>query len=395
MRRRFVFLVFCILLALQGSPALSVQRWASAGRGTSLLVNFEFSQDPGLLRPYVTASGVVLLLNDSVAPFSVSREVTVTGRGMILDIASPVRIYGYRLAQKGRLLNLELFTTPFLADADALLPSFQKEEGETPPVASADPPKTLVIHRSDPPPKDPADHREKKEKWVIVIDPGHGGHSSGAVGPTGYREKDLVLAVSKEVKKILDKESRVSVVMTRDTDVFKGLGERTALANKIKADLFVSIHANAVWGKAKRKVARGVETYFLGEAQTDEDRALAIKENEDIKYESEYADAAILELILSDLTQSLYQKESHNLASLIQNKLITTTGWIDRGVKQNNYYVLRLCYMPAVLVEIGFISHPEEERLLKGRERQRAIALEIARGIKEYIRKHDALYADE
>ncbi|HPE28880.1 MAG TPA: N-acetylmuramoyl-L-alanine amidase [Candidatus Mcinerneyibacteriales bacterium] len=395
MKRILVPLFLCILLAVQGISALSVQRWASAGRGTRLLVNFEFSQDPGLLRPYVTASGVVLLLNDSVVPFSVSNEVTVTGRGMILDIASPVRVYGYRLTQKGRLLNLELYTTPFLAEAESLLPSFRKEEGKAEPVAKADPPKTLFIHRSETPPKDPADHREKKEKWVIVIDPGHGGHSSGAVGPTGYREKDLVLAVSREVKKILDRESRISVVMTRDSDVFKGLGERTALANKIKADLFVSIHANAVWGKARRQVARGVETYFLGEAQTDEDRALAIKENEDIKYESEYADAAILELILSDLTQSLYQKESHNLASLIQNRLITSTGWTDRGVKQNNYYVLRLCYMPAVLVEIGFISHPEEERLLKGKERQRAIALEIADGIKEYIRKHDALYAEE
>jgi|MTBAKSStandDraft_2_1061841.scaffolds.fasta_scaffold03867_8 N-acetylmuramoyl-L-alanine amidase len=393
--KRALFLLLCLLLVAQAAMTISVRRWASAGRGTSLMVNLEFSQDPGLLRPYVTSSGMVLLLNDSVEPFSVSREVTVTGRGMILDIASPVRIYGYRLVQKGRLLNAELYTTPFLAEARSLLPSFQKEEDNSVPAASADPPKTLFIQKQDTPPKDPADHREKKEKWVIVIDPGHGGHSSGAVGPTGYQEKDLVLAVSKEVKRILDKESRISVVMTRDSDVFKGLGERTALANKIKADLFVSIHANAVWGKARRKVARGVETYFLGEAQTDEDRALAIKENEDIKYESEYADAAILELILSDLTQSLYQKESHNLASLIQNKLITSTGWTDRGVKQNNYYVLRLCYMPAVLVEIGFISHPEEERLLKGKERQRAIALEIAEGIKEYIRKHDALYAQE
>ena len=393
--KRVLVLFALALLVAQGVFALSVRRWATACRGSRLLVNIEFSRDPGLLRPYATSSGVVLLLNDSVAPFTVSRDVTLTGRGMILDIVSSLRVYGYRLAQKGRLLNIELFTTPFLAEAEGLVPSFRKEEEETGTVTSTAPPKTLIIQKKETLPKDPADHREKKEKWVIVIDPGHGGHSSGAVGPTGYKEKDLVLAVAKEVKKILEKEKRISVVMTREKDVFKGLGERTALANKIKADLFVSIHANAVWGKKRRKMARGIETYFLGEAQTDEDRALAIKENEDIKYESEYADAAILELILSDLTQSLYQKESHNLASLIQNKLIATTGWTDRGVKQNNYYVLRLCYMPAVLVEIGFVSHPEEERLLKRPERQREIAREIAEGIKEYIRKHDALYAEE
>ena len=393
--KRVLVLFALALLVAQGVFALSVRRWATACRGSRLLVNIEFSRDPGLLRPYATSSGVVLLLNDSVAPFTVSRDVTLTGRGMILDIVSSLRVYGYRLAQKGRLLNIELFTTPFLAEAEGLVPFFRKEEEETGTVTSTAPPKTLIIQKKETLPKDPADHREKKEKWVIVIDPGHGGHSSGAVGPTGYKEKDLVLAVAKEVKKILEKEKRISVVMTREKDVFKGLGERTALANKIKADLFVSIHANAVWGKKRRKMARGIETYFLGEAQTDEDRALAIKENEDIKYESEYADAAILELILSDLTQSLYQKESHNLASLIQNKLIATTGWTDRGVKQNNYYVLRLCYMPAVLVEIGFVSHPEEERLLKRPERQREIAREIAEGIKEYIRKHDALYAEE
>lgn len=393
--KRGLFLTLFLLLAAQLAVTLSVRKWAAAHQGTGLLIYLEFSQDPGLLRPYVTSSGAVLLLNEKVDPFSVSGDVTLTGRGMILDIATSLTVYGYRLTQKGRLLNLELYTTPFLADADKLLPPFQREKKEDKEAASAEPPKTLIIQKESLPPTDPADHREKKEKWVIVIDPGHGGHSSGAVGPTGYKEKDLVLAVSKEVKKILDRESRISVVMTRETDVFKGLGERTALANKIKADLFVSIHANAVWGKARRKVARGVETYFLGEAQTDEDRALAIKENEDIKYESEYGDAAILELILSDLTQTLYQKESHNLASLIQGRLIRSTGWTDRGVKQNNYYVLRLCYMPAVLVEIGFISHPEEERLLKNKERQREIAREIAEGIKEYIRKHDTLYAEE
>jgi len=394
MKRAVVLSLFFISFfsALQG---LAVTRWATAREGYAFYVHMEFSQDPGLLRPYVTSGGLALLLNEKIRPFQVSRGITVTGQNMILDVDSPVNVYGYKMVQKGRLLNIALYTTPFLEQAAQLLPSFEEEKQAAAAETPRPPQKEFIIRKDAPPVRDPADHREKKEKWVIVIDPGHGGHSSGAVGPTGYKEKDLVLDVSKEIRNILRKDERISVVMTRETDVFKGLGERTALANKIKADLFVSIHANAVWGKARRQVARGVETYFLGEAQTDEDRALAIKENEDIKYESDYADVALLELILSDLTQSLYQKESHNLAALIQNKLIDATKWTDRGVKQNNYYVLRLCYMPAVLVEIGFISHPEEEQLLKGKEKQRQIAREIAAGIQEYIRKHDALYAQD
>jgi N-acetylmuramoyl-L-alanine amidase len=203
---------------------------------------------------------------------------------------------------------------------------------------------------------------------VIVIDPGHGGVETGAIGPTGLQEKDVTLDLARRLKTALERQG-VTVVLTRDEDRVLPLDDRTAIANHNHAILFVSLHMNA----SKRKTAVGAETYYLATAATDaEARTLAGVENKayesadgGAKAESANAPNHELELILWDLAQNSYLAESSRLAEAIQNELNAATGVRDRGVRQAPFRVLMGATMPAILVEAGFISNPEEESRFK------------------------------
>ncbi len=199
----------------------------------------------------------------------------------------------------------------------------------------------------------------------VVLDPGHGGRDPGAIGPSGTYEKDRTLEIALLVRDILAvRRPDLEVVMTRTTDEYVSLGERTRLANAQRADLFVSIHCNA----ANRNSARGIETFFLSTARTDEARAVEMLENSvaDIYGEDEPVPTDPLSFLLADMAQSIYQERSSSLAVTIQESLAGAWGELpDRGVKQAGFYVLRGALMPAVLVEVGFISNPEEETLLR------------------------------
>ena len=215
---------------------------------------------------------------------------------------------------------------------------------------------------------------------TIVLDPGHGGKDPGAVGPSGLKEKDVTLAIARLLKTELTGKG-YRVLMTRDSDVYVGLDERTAFANNNLADLFVSIHTNA----SRNRRARGVETYFLGVARDRDSSETALLEN--AISEQTLAD---LEKILLDLTRTSNLRQSSLLAESIQgslfrglsnrNKLVK-----NHGVKQASFYVLIGAQMPAVLVETSFISHPTEERLLKDSTYRKLVSSSILRGILQFV----------
>jgi len=198
--------------------------------------------------------------------------------------------------------------------------------------------------------------------FVVVIDPGHGGEDTGAVGPSGLAEKDVTLDVARRLKARILSEMDAEVILTRDTDTAVPLDDRTAIANHQRADLFVCIHANA----SRRGNARGAETYFLSyQATDDESRALAAMENNTLGLEEGVQKDGNLELILWDLAQSAFLKESSVLAEIVQDNLNDALDIANRGIKQAPFRVLMGATMPAILIEVAFISNPEEEKRLR------------------------------
>ena len=226
----------------------------------------------------------------------------------------------------------------------------------------------------------------------VVIDAGHGGRDPGAVGPGGLREKDMNLDIAFRLKTVLEDRHKLNVVMTRDDDIFIPLGERTTIANREAADVFISIHCNAApRNKRNRAGMRGVETYFLSLAKTDDARATAAMENSAIQFEQpdrQTANFDDVQLILWDVMQNEFLKESSDLAEWIQESLSDGLAIPSRGVNQAGFYVLNGAYMPAVLVETAFISNPEEERLLKKPSFRQNVAEGIARGLAEFARRY-------
>lgn len=214
---------------------------------------------------------------------------------------------------------------------------------------------------------------------VVVIDPGHGGDDTGAVGPTGIQEKDVVLSLALMVAEELRGYPGYKVLLTRGSDVFVPLVERPEFANRHGADLFISIHANA----ALKKDARGVETYFLSFEATDDDaRRLAEIENSPAGSPDNAAAADdVLGDILLDMVRTASHHESARLAEVLHERVLAFTGSEDRGVKQAPFRVLVGAFMPAVLVEVGFISNAQEEKGLASSKDQGRIAVSIADGV--------------
>ncbi|HUP35460.1 MAG TPA: N-acetylmuramoyl-L-alanine amidase [Candidatus Limnocylindria bacterium] len=223
---------------------------------------------------------------------------------------------------------------------------------------------------------------------LIVLDAGHGGHDLGAVGPNGVQEKDVVLDVTRRVAKKVEAGLGVKVVMSRDSDVFVPLRDRTNFANKQRADLFVSIHANA----HPRSVSEGVETYFLSsEASDSAARQVAAIENGVVQLEGPGSRQRVnvLKSILWDLAQSEFQAESSVMAETVLDSMSKSLNLVNRGVKQAGFYVLGGAAMPAILIEIGFLTNRREERKLATPEHREAIARAIYEGLAEYKRRYD------
>lgn len=212
---------------------------------------------------------------------------------------------------------------------------------------------------------------------TIVIDPGHGGEDRGAIGKGGLAEKDLVLSVAGKLAAALRAQG-LRVILTRSGDVAVPLADRTEIANRERADLFVSLHANA----SPSGPAWGAETFFLHLDATDEAaRSLAALENDATGLRARGGQGGDLEMLLWDMAQQQYLDESSRLADTVQRELNALLGTKDRGVKQANFLVLRGATMPAILVEVGFLSNPDEERKMKGEDFQAQTAQALARAI--------------
>ncbi len=222
---------------------------------------------------------------------------------------------------------------------------------------------------------------------TIVIDPGHGGIENGAKGQFGAAEKDITLAISLKLKTIIERNFSFRVVLTRDRDIDKSLEDRAAIANNEKAYLFISIHANSSY----RKNARGSETYFLSLNATDEEaRRLAYLENNEPDLEDQIAseNEDDIKMILWNMAQTAYLKQSSELAESIQIQLNALLKTRNRGIKQAPFKVLTGVACPAVLVEVAFISNPEEEEQLGNEEFQNNVALAIYNGLNNFIKQY-------
>ena len=233
-------------------------------------------------------------------------------------------------------------------------------------------------------------------KRRVVVDAGHGGRDpGGGTGPIGARrkiaEKDITLAVARKLRDALAARG-VEVIMTRNKDTLIALHDRGPIANRKGGDLFISIHVNSPNPRWRNPSSvRGFETFFLAEAKTEDEQRVADMENSAVRFETE-AQAETgdpLSFIIADMAQNEHLRESFELASLIQDQLATFHPGTNRGVKQANLAVLRGSYMPAVLVEIGFGSNPEESRFLSNPSRQIQIASAIADATVAYLANYE------
>jgi N-acetylmuramoyl-L-alanine amidase len=263
-------------------------------------------------------------------------------------------------------------------------PSAEKEE--------APQPAPVTEEKKEPPaPQDltpvPVEGPPLTDKGVrtIVIDPGHGGLEYGAKGKFGTLEKDITLAISLRLKGLIEKNLAFHVELTRDRDMDVSLENRAAIANNHRAELFISVHANSSY----RPNASGSETFFLSLNATDEEsRRLAYQENNSADLDKPLAsgDQDDIKMILWDMAQSAYLKQSQRLAEIIQDELNSLLGTRDRGIKQAPFKVLTGVACPAVLVESAFISNPQEERELAREAFQENVAQAIYRGLVRYIK---------
>lgn len=229
--------------------------------------------------------------------------------------------------------------------------------------------------------------------FVVVIDAGHGGHDPGAIGKIS-KEKSINLNVALKLGNLIKKNCNdVNVVYTRSKDVFIPLDRRAEIANNAKADLFISIHTNAL---AKNRTAKGASTWTLGLAKSDANLEVAKRENSVILYESDYQTRyagfnpnSAESYIIFEFMQDKYMEQSVHLASLVQKQFRHTCRRIDRGVHQAGFLVLKASAMPSVLIELGFISTPEEERYLNSEDGANTMARGIYHAFLNYKREHE------
>lgn len=229
--------------------------------------------------------------------------------------------------------------------------------------------------------------------FVVVIDAGHGGHDPGAVGRIS-KEKSINLNVALKLGRQIQKNCPdVKVIYTRTRDVFIPLDRRAEIANNAKADLFISIHTNAL---AKNRTAKGASTWTLGLAKSDDNLEVAKRENSVILYESDYKTRyagfnpnSAESYIIFEFMQDKYMSQSVHLASLVQKQFRSTCRRIDRGVHQAGFLVLKTSAMPSILVELGFISTPEEERYLNTDAGTTTLADGIFRAFLTYKREQE------
>jgi N-acetylmuramoyl-L-alanine amidase len=229
------------------------------------------------------------------------------------------------------------------------------------------------------------------ELRVVILDPGHGGRDHGRVGPGSLREKDVALRIAQRTAELL-RERGYEVHLTRSTDTLIALADRPKLANSLRKGrpaAFVSIHANA----AQDRSVRGFETFFLSDARTDDERRVAEMENSAVQFEGPSAANSELDAILNGLRNDFWVRASSDLAEVMQSDLALVNDGPDRGVKRAGFHVLVGALMPAVLVEVAFLSNAADAKLLGSQTFRDDVAAGIANSVHRFFESHSFLSA--
>ncbi|WP_026840866.1 N-acetylmuramoyl-L-alanine amidase [Citrifermentans bremense] len=397
----------CRMLAAQGSllltPFLSAQAGAATAQGLVPVTELKHWSTPDYTRIAITAGSEIpfehhklpnrLYLDLQGAKLNQGVKDLSIGDGLLKS----VRIAQFQAATVRVVLDLDsikdykvfTFSDPFRIIVD-VKGDRRQEISASKEVIETAPPEPKPTEKAKPAEKPKSAGKFKPGRIRrIVIDPGHGGHDPGAVSPSGTREKDIVLQIGLKLAQKVREELGIDAVMTRSTDVFIELQERTAMANKVGADLFVSVHANASLSRA----ANGIETYYLNLAKTEKAAQLAAKENG-----TSLEKVSMLQAVLFDLMANYKLNDSAHLADEVQKALFkkAQTGYAtvkNLGVKQGPFYVLVGATMPSILVETAFLSNDRDEQKLKDPQYQELTADGILSGIKGYIASLNKIHA--
>ncbi len=331
-------------------------------------------------------SNIIRLVIESTSPFKCSYYSPMLSSN-IYNIVLPYDIK-YKKSSKSnisKIVKIEEYKYPIIQKQKPIVEVEKKIQKETTKDVSALPwYKKLLEGNSD----NKTNHKLKK-RYRIVVDAGHGGHDSGATSG-GYKEKDIVLQIAKRVKKDLLRKGYI-VYMTRDTDHFVKLSNRTKFSNKRKADIFVSIHANAVGKKSRASIVNGIETYFLSKARTARAKRVAAKENRAVLNSKDYHTRNV---ILNDVLNGPKIVLSNKLAIDVQNSMLGYTRSMykdvrDGGVRSAPFWVLVGAQTPSILVEVGYVTHSKERSRLLKPGYQTMIAKGIVKGIGKYLKNRE------
>jgi N-acetylmuramoyl-L-alanine amidase len=368
-----------IVSVLSAAPAPAAAPAAATTPATATLEEMRVRSYPSFTRVVLETSAPVAHRLDSTEAAAMRVRVAgLTSRARAEEVGDGF-IESVKLARAG--------------NDSVVLVSFTGAHGELRASTLSDPPR-LVLDFMKPGEGAPRESTPQTAGPLrtIVLDAGHGGHDPGATGPGGLNEKDLVLDVTRRVARIIEERlSDIKVLLSRDGDHFVPLKDRTSFANRERADLFVSIHANA----HPLASQEGVETFFLSSEATDiAARRTAALENSVVQLEKPANGRGngpqdLLRAVLWDLAQSDFLVESSRLAEVVQDSITRSLRIPNRGVKQAGFYVLGGAAMPAVLIEIGFVTNPKEERRLRDSRYRDEIARAIFSGIAEYKRNWD------
>ena len=380
---RTTTLLFIIVTSLAAQPAdASEPALPEIGR-----ISYSARSDGQGLVVRLHASAMIAAVSDPRAFGAYGLRVTVFNTGLannpILDPPTGP-VHSYRIVQEGNNVVLELEMA-----MDGVIPSTYRDHSSNDilvnlATGNARPRISLPLKTAqDPTPR-------TAERWqidTIVIDAGHGGQDTGAT-LGNVREKDVVLAVANKLGQYLREKENVNVVFTRSDDRFIELSKRGRIANEAGGKLFISIHANA----SRDRRARGTETYLLGMHRTDSARVVMERENEVIRFESDrspYDRYDKTSAIQNQLAQSAFMRHSEHLAGLIEDQFKERVGRRSRGVKQAGFYVLYGASMPAVLVELGFITNAGEAAFLASKDGQTYMASAIFRAVRDFKNEYE------
>ena len=355
--------------------------------------------------PVVAAPGLVSALAGAVRVTDGWAEVTIGRQSFRFLVGAPLYVYDGRLQPLAGTASVSHDTLflPFQFVAE-ILPFYLSERyrydrRRARLIDSGGSPRTTAA-RAPATPKEPARlPNGLRPGHIVTIDPGHGGVDPGNPGvffPRGTREKDVTLAVGLLLRDELKRQG-VSVRMTRSSDTLIALGDRGAYCTEA-CDLFVSLHVNSLARRRGYTDIRGFETYFLAEAKTEDAARVAKMENEAVRFETGSSPAEMgvgIDFILKDLQLNEHLRESARAAELIQANLKTVHTGESRGVKQAGFMVLTTARRPAILIELGYSTNPQDGQFLTTRSSQKAMAAALADAIVAYLLEYERKTSQE